>query len=121
MKGISCLGHYVTSAIQIVKKQAQENRHSGSSGQAALTVPCLHHHYVWDKKKKTFWRPNIKLSVEKENGTRGKTNKAHELRVVPGSRIIIAFNSHSISGHCREQTEAEEVALKISFCTSVWI
>lgn len=56
--------------------------------QAGCPVPCLHHHSVWDKKKRGILGANIKVSVEKENGTAGKKNKAHELRVVSGSRII---------------------------------
>lgn len=58
---------------------------------------------------------STKVSAEKENETAGKTNKAHKVWVVPEPRIISSLIL-ILSGHCREQAEAQEIALKISFC-----
>lgn len=64
-----------------------QNRRSSSSRQAALPVQFLHLHHVRDEIKiRGVLGTDIKVSVEKENETAGKTNKGHGLWVVPEPR-----------------------------------
>lgn len=70
------------------------------------------------KKRGDILGTSIKVSVEKENETAGKTNKAHKLWVVPEPRSISSLIL-ILAGHCREQTKAQEIALKISFRIAV--
>lgn len=64
------------------RKKAFLQLRAGCPNSSILTIMCV------VRKKRGILEATIEVYVEKENGTAGKTNKAHELGVVPGSRII---------------------------------